>query len=433
MKIVQEQILFDCLEQFEAGASVEELVTKYPHAAAEIEKFLAVAAHLQQLNLQPGLAAKRQSEKLFLQRAAQLRNTERQAWFSWRSLRRTLLPVASLAMVTVLFTVTLLFASTAALPGDLLYDAKRWVESYQLEQAGDATAVFNLDTQLNEERIREVKAILRTDEVAEVSFEGRINTKQDRNWIIGGVPVKVNDETQVDRYAGVGAVVLVNGRTQNGHLYASRITVLADGPATATPSPSATTSPTPTTTMTATPTTSATGTAMATPTATTTTTPTVSATATATSTPTEMPPTATATAVPPTPTSEPTSVPTAVVNNDDDNDNDGGSGSNDNEGDDNSNDNGGSNDNGNDNSDDDNGNDNDGDDNSNDNDGGDNDNDDDGNDNSGDDNDNDNDDDDNDNDNDDNENDGGNSGSGGGDNDNDNDDNDNENGRRDDD
>lgn len=422
MKIVQEQILFDCLAQFEAGVPVEELVAKYPQAAAEIKKFLATAVYLQSLNLQPSLAAKKQSQKQFLQTAAHLRAKRRKAWFSWGNLQRTLLPLASLAMVTVLVGVTFLFASASALPGDLLYSPKRWVEALQLEQAGDDTAVFNLQTQLNQERIREIKAILRTNQPADVSFEGRINTMQGSSWVIAGIPVHQNEQTLVEGNAAVGALVRVNGRTQNGHLYASRIIVLQEVPATTAPSPSPTAWPTATSTATSSPTAAPTATTTATATAgaTTTSTPTADPTGTtpSTGTPTAsatpaatVPPTETApppTAVPPTATTQPTSVPTAVVNNDNDNDNEGSNdNSNENEGNENSggneneNNNGG-NENGNDNSSNDNNNDNseNGNDNSNDND-------------------------------DDNENDNGSSGSGGG-NDNENDNNGNENGRRED-
>jgi uncharacterized membrane protein YgcG len=409
MKIVQEQILFDCLAQFEAGVSVETLVAKHPHAAAEIERFLAVAAHLQQMRLQPSLAAKQKSQKRFLQEAAQLRASQQPTGFSWYSLRRTLLPVASLAMIALLFGITFLFASASALPGGVLYKTKQWVESYRLDQATDATAVFNLRAQMNQERVREVKAILRTQETADVFFEGLINTKQGSNWIIAGVSVRVNSQTQIEGQADVGATVAVNGRTQNGHLYASSIIVLQDVPATVTPT--ATIPVTPTATSTATPTNTVTNT----PTATTI--PAISATPLVTGTPTTMP--TTPTAVPPTPTTGPTSVPTVVVNNDNENDNDGDDSddsSNNNDSNDNSGGNSGSNDNQNNNSGDDNENTNSGNDNS----GGNNN----GSDHSGGSNDND-------------DNDNGNSGSGGsgggGDNGNDNDDNGNENGRRDDD
>ena len=389
MKIVHEQILFDCLEQFEAGASIEALKAKYPHAADEIEKFLLVAAHLQQVRVQPDLAAKQRSQKLFLQQAAQMRAETRQRWFSWRGLQRTLLPLASMAMVTVLLGVTFLFASGSAVPGDLLYGTKRWMETWQLEQAADDTAVFNLTTQQNGERVREVKALLRADETAVVSFEGIINTKQGNNWVIGGVSVHVSEQTQVDDGAVTGALVLVNGRTQNGHLYASQITVLHTIPATHTPTTTATTLPTATTTTSTSPT--ATGsstpatTAWPTPTTTThasqtpaptstgtgattptrgtmTATPTVvgtsevtstatpetpgaptatktpAATLTATPRPTTVPTaTKTPTAVPPTPTSQPTNTPTPGNGNDNGNDNGNGNGN------DNGNDNGGGN------------------------------------------------------------------------------------------
>lgn len=395
MKIVQEQILFDCLEQFEAGSSIEVLQAKYPHAAEEIARFLTVAAHLQQMRLQPMLAAKQQSQKLFLQQAAQMRTAQRKARFTWPAVRRTLLPLASLAMVTLLLGASFLFASASAVPGSLLYDTKRWVETVQLQQAGDATAVFTLKSQQNEERIREVKSLLRTDETAVVTFEGRINAKQRDNWIVAGVPVKINPATQLEGVAAVGAVVAVDGRIQNGHLYANRVTVLVDVPATSTPSATATTEPTATTataTATATPTTAQTATPTVTKTQTTT--PAPSMTATSTPMPTEE--AVTPTAVPPTATTAPTSQPTAVANDDNDNENDAADNGNDNANNDNdSNDNSGNDNASNDNN-------NGGhDDNANDNDGG-------GNDNDSNDNDNDNGDDNNDNG-------GGNSGSGGGD------------------
>ena len=378
MKIVEEQLLFECLEQFEAGVPLATLLAQHPHAATEIEKFLAVFVHLQQLPLQPNLAAKRQSQKLFLQQAAQLRAEARQSRFSWRSVQRTLLPLAALATFVVLFGFTLLFASASAVPGDALYGAKLLVEFYQLEQAGDATAVFSLNRQLNEERVREVKALLRTNQTAELSFEGRLNTRQGSNWIIAGVPVAVSDQTQVEGYAVIGALVLVNGRTANGHFYASRIVVLEDGSATATTTPPATTtavatgtptpSPTVPQTSSVTPTLTVTATASATPPASGTPDGSSTPTATLTSTPTgELPTgtaTPTATAVPPTaipPTATPQPQPTTVVNDDNNNDN-AGSGGNDNDNDgDNGNDNsGGGNDNNNDNNGD-NDNDNDGD------------------------------------------------------------------------
>ncbi|MCB8948619.1 MAG: hypothetical protein H6653_11440 [Ardenticatenaceae bacterium] len=395
MKIVQEQILFDCLEQFEAGSSIEALQAKYPHAAEEIARFLTVAAHLQQVRVQPTVAAKKQSQKLFLQQAAQMRAAQRQAWFTWPSLRRTLLPLASLAMVTLLLGASFLFASASAVPGSLLYDTKRWVETLQLEQAGDATAVFNLQAQQNEERIREVKSLLRTDETAVVTFEGRINTKQDGNWIIAGISVHVSERTEVERGAETGALVSVDGRIQNGHLYANRIAVLAEAPATSTPSATVTAEPTATFTATATGTAMPTTTQTTTPTVTKTqtATPTVSMTATSTPAPTQE--LVTPTAVPPTVTVAPTVQPTAVANDDNDNDNDAADNGNDNSNNDNEANDNGSNDNA------DNDNDNGGhNDNDNDNGGG-------GNDNNSNDNDNDNDDDDNDNG-------GGNSGSGGG-------------------
>ena len=370
MKIVHEQILFDCLEQFEAGVSVDDLMDQYPHAADEIEKFLTVAAQLEQIPVQPTLAAKQKSQKLFLQQAAQLRGAQRQSWLSWHKIQQALLPLASMAIVTVLVGTTFLFASSSAIPGDVLYDTKRWLGTWQLDQAEDATAVFNLNTQQNRERIREVQSLLRTNETADVSFEGIINTKQGDNWIISGTSVHITEQTIVEDGALIGASVVVNGRTKGGHLYATQIIVLNQVISTASPTrtaiqtaePTQTSTNSPiettvsTTTQTATPVTSAAKTPTiiaptgntATPAATSTPayeTPTTTSNVTATNAPgptssaTPEPtssatpdPTSQPTSVPPTPTSQtqPTSTPTP----DNDNGNDNGSGN------DNDNDNG---------------------------------------------------------------------------------------------
>ncbi|VAW42813.1 Ribonuclease E, partial [hydrothermal vent metagenome] len=366
MKIIREQTLLNCLEMLEAGVSIEEIVAKHSWAAVEIETFLRVAVHLQQMSIEPPRPAARQkSQQAFLAQAAAMRADKRKEVFSWQTVQKAMLPLLALAMVLALFGIIFISASTAAVPGQLLYNTKRFVESYRLEQAEDPTAVANLRRQASDERVREVRAILRTDQTATVSFQGRINAQQPNSWVIAGIRVILDEQTEVEGTAVIGALAQVNGRTQNGQLHANSIIILQEVPATPTPDP---TPPDPTT-----------------------------------------------------PTPDPTDTPPVVGDNDNNNDANDNSGNdndngNDNSDNDNSNDNSGDNgndnsgdnsndnsgDNGNDNSGNDNDNDNSGNDNSNDNSGNDNGNDnsgDNGNDNSGNDNGNDNSGNDNDNDN----------------------------------
>lgn len=350
MKLIQEELFLVCLEALENGESVEQILNRYPDFVDELRPFLVTAVQLPQLAHQPTLAAQQTSQQRFLQQAAELRKSAKSR-SAWHRLRPVLAPLASLVML-LLVSVSLITASNAALPGDALYGTKRLFESFRLTRTGDVEV---LQQQTQNERRREVDAVLQSDRNVWVEFEGTIETMQGEMWLVSGIAVQVDSFTRIKGDRQVGAWVRVNGRVHDGILRALSVTVLtADQSPTFTPTVPA-----------------AMGTAL----------------------PTE-------TAVPsPTATTEPvspTATPLPKDNGDDDNTNNNDDDNSNNDVDDNGNDNSGDDDIVNDNNDD-NSNDNSGDDdNINDNDGDDNDN---ANDNSGDDNVNDNDDGDNTNDN----------------------------------
>ena len=414
MRPALEPILIECLDALENGEALELILQRYPAYAEELRPYLETAVQLERLPIQPTVAAEHTSKQNFLAQAAAMKAAPVVPF--WKNWAQWLRLVTALALFLVLFLAGFTYTAATAVPGDLLYDSKLFIENARLQTAGPLQQI-ELVEQFNQERIAEINRLLAAGREEEVAFTGFITTVVDENHlIIADLTVLLSTESIVEGDIGVGYFAQVNGRTQNSAVLASHI-IIASPPSadpitepepaqTPTPLPGATAVPsntyTPTATVTSSPTT------ISTPT------PTFSATPTASLTPL---PTQTITPIPTVAPVIPTATPDDDDNeneddnsNEDDDDNENSDDNdNDNEDDDNEND---SNDNDNENDSDDNDNENDSNDNDNDNDSNDNDNDNDSNDN-----DNDNDSNDNDNENDGNDN----------DNENDSDDNDNEN------
>ena len=360
MNHVPETVLQESLDLLESGEPIEAILTRYPEMADALRPFLETAAQVASFASQPSLAAKQKSQKQFLAHAESLKAAPIRPSRSYR-LRQILLPIASLALLLLLFATAAVSVSSSAIPGDVLYPVKRLVETVRLNLTSDPEAAVALIEQYREERIREVQALLRTNRTADVMFDGLVENIEDSHWTVASIQTFVTESTVISGTPQLDEWARVNGRTQNGRLFATTIEMLTGSPN----APEANPTPQTPSAITATPSATADPTATeATPSATAAVDPTLTATSTETATA-----TATATAIAtasPTPTNDDNGNDNDDNGNDDDNDN----GGNDNEGNDND-------DNGNDNDDDDNGNDDNENDNGNGNDNDDNDNDDD--------------------------------------------------------
>ncbi|MCB9419575.1 MAG: hypothetical protein H6667_07215 [Ardenticatenaceae bacterium] len=336
-----EVALMECLDALEQGQTIDQVLARYPELVSELRPILETAVALPQLNIQPSLAAQHRSRDAFLSQADALKETKTVRPSPWLNLRRRLMPFAALALVIIMFAAGLGPLSASALPGDALYEIKLLVENARSAFTTNPAADAALTEQFNQRRIQEIITLLGENRTADVTFTGEIEALQPGLWTISGLPTAITGETQI--FGGdplIGQMAMVDGRTTNGSLIASTITLLPTNiQPTAVPTHTATATISPTETATTTP--SATHTHTPTPTNTLQPTETVTATPTSTAT---LTPTETATPVPPTAT--------ITSNNDDGGNNNDSSG-------DNSNDNDDDNHNDNDNSDDDNHNDND--------------------------------------------------------------------------
>lgn len=350
MNNLPETLLQESLDLLEQGESIEQILARYPQFAADLRPFLETAVQLATLVPQPSLAAKRQSQKAFLAHAESLKVSPVRP-SPWYRLRQILLPIASLAVVLILFGMTAVSVSGSAIPGDALYPIKRLVENVRLNQANDPETAVTVAEQLRQERIREVQDLLRAGRVAEATFQGEVEAIQPGAWLVATIPVTLDENTQIEGEPQLGELAEVNGRTEDGIFTATSIKMLTGSATTPEASPTPDPSAQPTVEPTSEPTAALTTTPTATPTKTATIAP--SPTPQATKSPTLVP-TATPTASP-TATPVPTQPPSNNNGDDGDNNNDNGddgdndNDDNDNDNDDNVNDNSGGNENDNDN------------------------------------------------------------------------------------
>ena len=221
-----EKNLIACLDSLEQGDSIDAVLAGHPQGAAGLRPSLEMAVQLPQLASRPAVAAQRQSQAAFLAAAAALRSPQSASIPFWFPLRRLLMPLASLAVILLLLGFTLVAMSTAALPGDGLYPVKLGLEEFRLQRAADTEHGLMLAEEFQQERLREIEVLLRSNRLAEVLFEGEIESITPAAWIIAGLPVQIDNATEVEGTPRLGELARVTGRTADGQLFAHQIILL---------------------------------------------------------------------------------------------------------------------------------------------------------------------------------------------------------------
>ncbi|MCL4302874.1 MAG: hypothetical protein KJ077_44710 [Anaerolineae bacterium] len=226
------------------------------------------------------------------------------------------LPRLAAGLVSALFIVVLLGGTLTvlahrSLPGQPLYALKRAGETLRLNLTLNPDRRSQLLENFNQQRQTEAKLLLEQNQVAAVSFSGRLDSVTGSSLTVAGLEIQLTPQTEVSGVMAVGARVNVEALTQPpDRLSALAVTVVEPGPPTPLPSPTSTVTPTPSPTVTATPTPTATATRSLNREADTlqlpTFTPTSTPTDVPTNTPTVPPPPATATPLPASPLIPPT-------------------------------------------------------------------------------------------------------------------------------
>lgn len=227
MNHTTDQQLLEALEALEAGTPVPEILSHYPaEVAQELRPVLELTLQLEQRKLQPTNWSRMQSKQKFLEQAQALKNrpVTNGLVFLWQRLL-ALTPALALGVVLVIFGTGWL--AQYALPGDSLYSTKRLLEYGQAWRQNDPAGLYALETEHNQERIREVYLLLANQRTEGVIFEGLVESINGEVWTIEGLTVVVNEQTRLNNPpVGVQQIVRVEGQTAIGRVQALTITPL---------------------------------------------------------------------------------------------------------------------------------------------------------------------------------------------------------------
>lgn len=209
-----------CLQAIAAGVAPQSLIANYPDLRAEIEA--AVQAHsLGKTSISPDIKARNRTR--LLAHAAELRSQQRTP--VGRFVRLPRLAIAALAALIVFLTGSgVVIASARSLPGDQLYPVKRAVEDFRLTLSSENSDYATIEAQYQERRIEEVISLLQQGRTELISFEGVVNEQGVRHWIVDEIRVIVSPETELIGQIDLGMRVEVKGSTQpEGWVRASQI------------------------------------------------------------------------------------------------------------------------------------------------------------------------------------------------------------------
>jgi uncharacterized membrane protein YgcG len=338
-----EDQLEDALAMLAAGMPVADILADAGDDADWLRPLLEVAAEVKELRPAISVPSPEASLQRMLAYSQKLAadSPPAPAQSNWSIFLGNLLsggwlPRLAAGLVSALFIVVLLGSTLTvlaqrSLPGQPLYALKRAGETLRLSLTLDPAQRGQLLENFNQQRQTEAKLLLEQNQVAAVSFSGRVDSVTGSSLTVAGLVIQLTPQTKVSGILAAGARVDVEALTQPpDRLFALAVTVVEPAPPAPTPlpSPTSTSTSTPSPTVTATPTPTATATRSLASDADTlqlpTFTPTATPTAAPTATPTLPPPPATATPLPPTapPPASPLIPPT--VGSDDDNTNENG-------------------------------------------------------------------------------------------------------------
>ncbi len=243
-----ELILENSLTRLEAGVSLQEILKENPRYSEKLEPLLQAALtawSLPEPEYQKAIREGRNRLQVEVERmkkagafsknGTKSKNTRLSGqWFKnigsllvgKENTEMKFLPrLAIYGVMTVLiggfFTVN---ASASSLPGDGLYGLKRGWEQARLTLSFNDDIRQELEGEFEDERLDEVESLLGEGREEDVEFRGLIESKSDGTWVVSGISVAVDAQTELKGALEVGDLVKVEALTQaNGSLLALEI------------------------------------------------------------------------------------------------------------------------------------------------------------------------------------------------------------------
>ncbi len=203
------EVFNDCINRLAAGQSIADCLRTYPQYADKLEPMLEIGGLVERMQASPFEVTAAQT-RVRARVNAQLRAARppRRAYG-----RLTALVASLLVVFAILF-----IAAERSLPGDPLYDVKRFSENARTTLIGEQFAGRRLD------EIQALEALKRPEQV---EFSGQVEQIDGVQWRIAGLDVQVAAGVPGADAASIGATVKVNAyTTDQGDLIAVALTRL---------------------------------------------------------------------------------------------------------------------------------------------------------------------------------------------------------------
>jgi hypothetical protein len=216
--------LEDCLQSMQNGDSQDAVLARYPGHSAELRSLLDASQIAQGIDRDPIPQKVLSTGRLHL--LAQVDEARKK-----RASHKAISPLMRFSLVTgfvLVFLIAggngLLTASASSLPGDPLYGIKRTAENAHLMFTFNPAQKLALEDEYYQLRINETEALLANQRTVQVKFSGLVESQFADGWLVSGIRVIVNPQTEVDGEITSGMHVDVEGLTQaNGTVLAQSI------------------------------------------------------------------------------------------------------------------------------------------------------------------------------------------------------------------
>ena len=118
-------------------------------------------------------------------------------------------------------------ASASSLPGEPLYSIKRTWEEVRLNLAANDPARQQMQDRFRLLRLEEVQQMIQLGKTGSVDFQGQLESISLNEWVVSGIPVRMQAGTIVEGDPIVGQTVRVRARLQSGILTALQVQMQA--------------------------------------------------------------------------------------------------------------------------------------------------------------------------------------------------------------
>jgi hypothetical protein len=216
-------ILDECIHQMQKGATLEQVLARHPDDAAELEKLLAAAGamHAARTGIEIPLNAQARSRMAFINSAYQPIRTHSLFHAFHLKFATALLSILALLAFGLLGTT---LASAHTLPGDVFYPVKLALEQVQMNFTTAPAQRLQLQQNFDDRRAEEVNELKQAGRSSAVSFIGELVRNGDR-WQVAGITLDLNSQQEAQAAGWANYVVQVTGELEGMTVHVSALSI----------------------------------------------------------------------------------------------------------------------------------------------------------------------------------------------------------------